>query len=166
MRLQAGTSLLRLAGVKAYADVITQTATFVDLALVAQDEQHEVRKQFVKTLLMLLVARTLSPKFNVVVFIVAHDPEPEIPNMVSDVGMIGYFEAEGHLQVRGYVKSMFSALSSRESLSLLLGVISADEGDRDANRGVRDPVHQGLAPAVASSGYGKYRCGPCDSREE
>jgi sister-chromatid-cohesion protein PDS5 len=83
MRLQAGKSLLRLATVPEYQAAITQTANFVQLALVAQDPLFPVRQRFVGTLLKLLVARQLPARFNTIVFITAHDPDPEIPNMVS-----------------------------------------------------------------------------------
>jgi hypothetical protein len=82
MRLQAAISLLRLARVQEYREVITQNANFLSLALVAQDPLFQIRVQFVGTLLKLLVARQLPPRFNTIIFITAHDPDLEVPNMV------------------------------------------------------------------------------------
>jgi sister-chromatid-cohesion protein PDS5 len=83
MRLQAGVSLLRLACKKEYAEQVLQTENFVTLALVAQDEQHQIRQRFIAALLKLLAARQLRNWFHAMIFITAHDPEPEIPNMVK-----------------------------------------------------------------------------------
>jgi sister-chromatid-cohesion protein PDS5 len=75
-------SLLRLATVPIYAGVITETASFLNLALTTQDELHPVRQRFMSKLIPLLVARKLPHMFNTMVFLTIHDPETEIPNMV------------------------------------------------------------------------------------
>lgn len=83
MRLQAGKSLLRLAVIPEYQDAIMGTTNFLQVALVAQDPLFPVRQRFVGTLLKLLVARQLPARFNTIAFFTAHDPDPEIPNMVA-----------------------------------------------------------------------------------
>jgi sister-chromatid-cohesion protein PDS5 len=83
MRLQAGKSLLRLATVQEYQKIIVESANFMNVALVAQDPQFPVRQRFVGALLKLLVARQLPYRFNTIVFITAHDPDPTIPEMVG-----------------------------------------------------------------------------------
>ncbi|GJE86522.1 hypothetical protein PsYK624_026020 [Phanerochaete sordida] len=76
MRLQAAVSLLRIATVKAFSEIVAPS--FVTLALVIQDQCFQVRYAFLNKLIPLLSTRRLSATYNVLTFLSVHDPEPEV----------------------------------------------------------------------------------------
>lgn len=81
LRSQAAISLLRLASIKAYeADVIPR---FELLAWTIQDAVFQVRNAFLHKLVTYTFQQRLTnPIFNLILFLVAHDPEQENKNMV------------------------------------------------------------------------------------
>jgi sister chromatid cohesion protein PDS5 len=97
LRLQAATSLLHLASVKQFA--VSIAPSFVLLALEMQvrfpclskcmllslckDPCYQVRLTFVMKLVTLLTARKLPSTYNILLFMVIHDPEADIINRVS-----------------------------------------------------------------------------------
>ena len=76
MRLQAAVSLLRLATVRKFSDVIGDN--FILLAITIQDPCYQVRMTFVNKLLSLLSSRRLPNSYNVIPFLSCHDPETDI----------------------------------------------------------------------------------------
>ncbi|KAF9068921.1 armadillo-type protein [Rhodocollybia butyracea] len=81
VRLQAAVSLLYLSTVPAYADAIAPK--FVRLALTVQDTCFNVRITFLQKLMPMLYMRKLPPKYHVILFLTAHDPEEDIKQMAS-----------------------------------------------------------------------------------
>ncbi|KAI0689173.1 armadillo-type protein [Cytidiella melzeri] len=78
LRLQAATSLLHLATMKKFADNIGPS--FALLALEIQDPCYHVRLMFIMKLVALLTARKLPTAYNVILFLVIHDPEADVIN--------------------------------------------------------------------------------------
>lgn len=76
MRLQAAVSLLRLATIRKFADVIAEH--FILLAITIQDPCYQVRMTFVNKLVGLLMSRRLPSAFNVIPFLSIHDPEADV----------------------------------------------------------------------------------------
>ena len=76
MRLQAAVSVLRLATVKKFADIIA--GNFILLAITIQDPCYQVRMTFVNKLIGLLTSRRLPTAYNVIPFLSIHDPEADV----------------------------------------------------------------------------------------
>lgn len=77
LRLKAAHCILKLAACKAFSSEIDKE--FDLLAWVAADPSGEVREGFVTKLAKYLHTHRLTdPRFNIIFFLVAHDPEPDI----------------------------------------------------------------------------------------
>ena len=81
MRLQAAISLLRLATVRKFADIIAENFTI--LAITIQDSCYHVRMTFVNKLVGLLTSRRLSNAYNVIPFLSIHDPEADVISLTK-----------------------------------------------------------------------------------
>ncbi|MBW0491031.1 hypothetical protein O181_030746 [Austropuccinia psidii MF-1] len=77
LRLRAAQSILKLASYQALSQNIN--SHFETLAWMSQDSCYWVRERFITKLVKYLQSRRLNnPRFNVILFLVPHDPEPEI----------------------------------------------------------------------------------------
>ncbi|KIJ30528.1 hypothetical protein M422DRAFT_36533 [Sphaerobolus stellatus SS14] len=76
LRLLAATSLLQLASIPAYCEDIMPDFPLV--ALTIQDSCFQVRLGFLTKLVSYLSRKKTDPRFTVIVFLTAHDPEKEI----------------------------------------------------------------------------------------
>ncbi|GAA6010454.1 hypothetical protein JCM10207_001312 [Rhodosporidiobolus poonsookiae] len=86
LRLAAALSLLKLTASKDAGYVRTVVGQLDVLSRVIQDPTFEVREQFVKRLVFYLRTGRLHalvvPRFNMLLFLVAHEPEPELKETV------------------------------------------------------------------------------------
>ncbi|KIK70195.1 hypothetical protein GYMLUDRAFT_150761 [Collybiopsis luxurians FD-317 M1] len=81
IRLQAAVSLLHLSTVSAFADALA--SQFIRIALTIQDTCFNVRQGFLRKLMPLLYNRKLPAKYNLILFLTAHDPEEDIKQMAA-----------------------------------------------------------------------------------
>ncbi|KAJ3762232.1 cohesin-associated protein Pds5 [Lentinula raphanica] len=81
IRLQAAVSLLYLSTVPVYAEALAPK--FLRLALTIQDTCYNVRMGFLQKLVPLLFYRKLPARYNVILFLTAHDPEEDIKQKAS-----------------------------------------------------------------------------------
>ncbi|KAG0146246.1 hypothetical protein CROQUDRAFT_107255 [Cronartium quercuum f. sp. fusiforme G11] len=80
LRLKAAQSILKLATCKAFSGDVD--VNFELLAWMAVDPSGEVREGFISKLVKYLQSQRLTnPRYNVILFLIAHDPEPEIVEM-------------------------------------------------------------------------------------
>jgi len=88
LRLQAAISLLHLSSVDAFADEILPK--FSLLAFTIQDACYEVRLRFLSKLIVLLHARKLPPRYNLILFLTVHDPENELKLKASGFAALAF----------------------------------------------------------------------------
>ncbi|KAM6492441.1 Armadillo-type fold [Amanita muscaria] len=81
MRLQAAVSLLHMSAIEVYADALTPK--FLRLAVVVQDSCFNVRMSFLNKLIRLLQLRKIPARYNVILFLTIHDPEPDVKTTAS-----------------------------------------------------------------------------------
>ncbi|KAI0075977.1 ARM repeat-containing protein [Panus rudis PR-1116 ss-1] len=81
LRCQAAISLLHLATVHQYAQVIN--THFVELAIMIQDPCYQIRLKFIHKLLGLLGAQKLPTNYHIIPFVTVHDPEADIKNRAT-----------------------------------------------------------------------------------
>ncbi|CCG84904.1 unnamed protein product [Taphrina deformans PYCC 5710] len=77
LRLEASRMILKLSSFSVYEQLITPD-DFIQVALFAQDLEFNVRKAFLLYLQKSLTKHKLSPRWHVIMFLAAHDPEDEI----------------------------------------------------------------------------------------
>ena len=87
LRLRAATSLLKLSTNRLFSRLIT--VNFPQLALMIQDQSFQVRSNFLSKLIGHLQSRQLDPRYNMVLFMTALDPEDEIRSKVTNLNAIG-----------------------------------------------------------------------------
>ncbi|KAG8937052.1 hypothetical protein FRC02_008159 [Tulasnella sp. 418] len=160
IRLQAALSLLKLSQVSIYCKIVT--AHLPLLALTVQDTCFNVRHTFLCKLTQHLALRKLDPRFNVIAFLTAHDPEKEIRDRARsyittyfqrstpDVRLSNFemifirflhllahhpdfsTDAEGLLDMAKYVEFYVDVISSSDNISLLYHLAMKAKSVRDA----------------------------------
>ena len=85
MRVQAAVSLLRLASIPKYFNLVS--ANFNNLALTVQDPCYQVRITFLRKLIALLPKQTLPVQFSIIPFLTVHDPEADVKSTVGQDGL-------------------------------------------------------------------------------
>ena len=77
LRLQAARMMLKLAAFPVYEKLITAD-DFNQIALFAQDLEYQVRRIFLNSLHKSLSSRSLNARWHTIMFLAAHEPEPDI----------------------------------------------------------------------------------------
>lgn len=77
LRLEAAKMFLKLATLPIYEKMIS-VEDFNQIALFAQDLEFNVRRRFLNRLSKYLMAKKLTPRWHVIMFLAAHDPEDAI----------------------------------------------------------------------------------------
>ncbi|KAH8116096.1 armadillo-type protein [Phellopilus nigrolimitatus] len=168
LRLQAAWSLVQLASVEKFSEIISPN--FVLLAVTIQDPCFNVRQIFLAKLTTYIATRKIPPRFNVIPFLTAHDPEDEIrekargliihqfSRSLPDIRLLHWetifirllhvlahhpdfgLEEQQALDLAKYIRLYLSLIATADNVSLLYNLAQKCKTVRDAQSHVYSEV--------------------------